>query len=319
MSEQQGRPSAGAVHLSIVSPVYRAEDCLDELVRRISAAASPLTDSFEIVLVNDGSPDNSWAVIERLAAKDPRVRGVALTRNFGQHHAITAGLRESRGEWVVVMDCDLQDRPEEIPRLYERAMEGNECVMARRVHRKDTAGKVAGSRLFYKVFNYLTDLHFDGTVANFSIISRRVANALTSMPESVRFYGGFLQWMGFANSFLDVQHDSRFAGESSYTFLRLLRFGSDIILAYSDKPLRICVTVGFGIAVVSVIAGIGYLIRALFFGIPVMGWASLIITLFFSTGAIIFTLGILGLYIARIFAEVKGRPHYLVRSRTFAA
>jgi dolichol-phosphate mannosyltransferase len=307
------------VHLSIVSPVYRAESCVEELVRRITASVAPITKDFEIVLVNDGSPDGSWPLIQQMAAADPRVRGVSLTRNFGQHTAITAGLRESRGDWVVVMDCDLQDRPEEIPRLYEKAMQGNECVMARRVRRRDRPTKILGSKIFYLVFNYLTDLHFDGTVANFSIISRRVANELTSMPESVRFYGGFLQWMGFANSYIDVQHDPRFAGESSYTFLKLLRFGGDIILAYSDRPLRLCVSAGFAIAVVSTIAGIASLIRAMFFGGTVIGWASLIITIFFSTGAIIFTLGILGLYIARIFTEVKGRPHYVVRSRTFTA
>jgi glycosyltransferase involved in cell wall biosynthesis len=248
------------------------------------------------------------------------VRGVKLARNFGQHQAITAGLRESRGAWVVVMDCDLQDRPEEIPRLYAKAHEGrgNECVLARRQDRKDMASKKFSSWAFYKIFNYLTDLQFDGTVANFSIISRRITNQLIQMPESVRFYGGFLQWMGFNDCFVDVPHDPRFAGKSSYTLIRLLRFSSDIILAYSDKPLRLCVMAGFGIASASIVGGMVFLLRALFYGYgaAVTGWASLIISIWFSTGAIIFTLGILGLYIARIFSEVKRRPHYVIRTRS---
>lgn len=313
-----GGPTSTPVHLSIVSPVYKAEACIEELCRRVSTAALSITQDYEIVLVDDGSPDRSWDLIQRITASDPHVRGVQLTRNFGQHQAITAGLREARGAWVVVMDCDLQDRPEEIPRLYAKAREGqgNECVLARRKDRQDFASKRFTSWAFFKIFNYLTDLKFDGTVANFSIISRRVADQLLQMPESVRFYGGFLQWMGFNNCFVDVPHDRRFAGQSSYTLIRLLRFSINIILAYSDKPLRLCVMAGFCIAGTSFIGGVIFLARALVYGSTVTGWASLIISTWFGIGAIIFTLGVLGLYIARVFSEVKRRPHFVIRTRS---
>lgn len=316
-STQQGNEPT-AMHLSIVSPVYKAEGCIEELCRRVSAAAADLTDRYEIVLIDDGSPDASWELIQRISAANPHVHGVKLSRNFGQHHAITAGLRESRGEWVVVMDCDLQDRPEEIPRLYARAHEapGSECVLARRSSRRDGTSKRFSSWAFYKIFNYLTDLHFDGSVANFSIISRRIANQLLEMRESVRFYGGFLQWMGFNDCFVDVQHDARHSGRSSYTLARLLRFSTEIILAYSDKPLRLCMLAGFGIALLSLMAGTLLLFRSLIYGSTVTGWASLIVSISFSSGAIIFTQGVLGLYIARIFSEVKMRPHYVIRERS---
>src|SRR5262249_46478137 len=152
-----------------------------------------------------------------LSRKDGRVRGLQLSRNFGQHNAITAGLHAARGDWAVIMDCDLQDRPEEIPRLYAKALEGYDCVLARRAVRRDRWTKRSTSWAFYKIFNYFTDMNYDGTVANFSIISRVVIDELNRMQESFRFYGGLLQWMGFEKAYVDVQHDPRTQGESAYT------------------------------------------------------------------------------------------------------
>jgi polyisoprenyl-phosphate glycosyltransferase len=302
--------------ISIVSPVYRAQSCLDELHKRLVASLSSITPDFEIVLVDDGSPDGSWVEVERIAAADLRVIGVQLARNFGQHHAISAGLREARGRWIVVMDCDLQDRPEEIPRLYEKAREGFDCVLARRSKRMDGWRKRFGSWVFYKLFNYLTDLNYDGTVANFSIVRRRVVDEMLRLDEATRFYGGFLAIVGFTRAFVDVQHDPRFSGSSAYTFVKLLRLGSNVILAHSNKPLRLCVQAGMLLSGVSFLAAIGYLVWTLVFGAAVMGWPTLIISVYLSAGAIIFTLGVLGLYIDRIFAEVKRRPVYVVRKRT---
>lgn len=302
--------------LSVVSPVYRAEACLHELHRRLVASLSTITDRFEIVLVEDGSPDQSWSIIEQIAAADPRVRGVQLARNFGQHHAISAGLAESRGKWVVVMDCDLQDRPEEIPALYARAREGFDCVLARRARRQDRWSKRLGSWAFYKIFNYLTDLNYDGSVANFSIVRRRVVDEMLRLGEATRFYGGFLAILGFKKAFIDVQHDPRFSGESSYTFMRLMRLASNVILAHSNKPLRLCIEAGMLLSGLSFLAAVGYFLHTLTHGTPVMGWPTLIISIYFSTGAIIFTLGVIGLYIDRIFAEVKRRPLYVIRRRT---
>jgi dolichol-phosphate mannosyltransferase len=307
------------IHLSVVIPVYHGADCLSELHRRLSASLESISSSYEIILVDDASPDASWSMIEKLAAKDDRVRGIQLTRNFGQHHAVTAGLQASRGDWVIVMDCDLQDRPEEIPRLYAKATtEGHACVMGRRIARKDRAFKRLQSWAFYKLFGYLTDLpYFDGSVSNFSISSRQVVDDVNRLGEAVRFYPGALFWLGYATAFIEVPHDPRFAGETSYTFAKLLRHSRNIILAHSTKPLQLCVTFGLAISIVAFVSGLFYLVWTLLYGTTVMGWPSLMISIYFSTGAIILTLGILGLYIGRIFVEVKGRPLFVVRRRTY--
>jgi glycosyltransferase involved in cell wall biosynthesis len=307
------------VHLSIVSPVYLAAGCLEELCRRVVAACGAITADFEIVLVDDSSPDDSWALVERLARNDPRIRGVQLARNFGQHHAVTAGLTAARGEWVVVMDCDLQDRPEEIPRLYEKATrEGHLCVMARRNNRSDSAMKRLQSRAFYRVLGYLADLReLDHTISNFSISHRQVIDDIERMGEAARFYPGFLFWLGYPTAFVDVAHDPRFEGRTSYTFAKLLRHSSNIILSYSSKPLTLCVVTGAIMSAAAFVTALFYMAYALAYGTSVMGWPSLMITILFSTGTIVLTLGVLGLYIGRILAEVKMRPLYVVRRQTF--
>jgi len=307
------------IDLSVVVPVYRGAPFLHELHRRLVATLEPLVGRFEIVLVEDGSPDESWSIIEDLARQDARVRGVALSRNFGQHHAITAGLRHARGQWIVVMDGDLQDPPEELPKLWAKAQEGHDCVLARRARRADASSKRLSSWLFYRVFNYLADLNYryDGTVANFSIVSRRVADALNSMGEAVRFYGGFLMWMGFSKAYVDVRHVRRSGGESGYTFFKLMKLAINIILAHSNKPLRLCVYAGLLLSTLAFVGGVVHVVRVLVRGSPVMGWTSLIVSVWFSTGAIILVLGMIGLYIDRIFTEVKHRPLYIVRKTTF--
>jgi dolichol-phosphate mannosyltransferase len=307
------------IDLSVVVPVYRGAPFLHELHRRLVASLTPLVARFEIVLVEDGGPDESWSIIEDLARQDPRVRGVALSRNFGQHHAITAGLRHARGQWIVVMDGDLQDPPEEIANLWAKAQQGHDCVLARRVRRDDASSKRLSSWLFYRVFNYLADLNYryDGTVANFSLISRRVADAINGMGEAVRFYGGFLMWMGFSKAYVDVRHVRRRGSESGYTFFKLMKLAANIILAHSNKPLRLCVYAGLLLSTLAFVGGVVHVARVVVHGSPVMGWTSLIVSVWFGTGAIILALGIIGLYVDRIFTEVKHRPLYIVRKTTF--
>jgi len=306
-----------AIHVSVVVPVYLGEPFMEELYLRIRDALAPITAQFELILVDDRGPDASWRIIKELSRKDARVRGLQLSRNFGQHNAIAAGLQMARGTWTVVMDCDLQDRPEEIPRLYAKAQEGYDCVLARRAVRRDRWTKRMTSWAFYKVFNYFTDLHYDGTVANFSIISRVVLDELNRVHESVRFYGGLLSWMGFDKAYVDVQHDPRSMGESAYTLGKLFQLGTNVILAHSAKPLRLCIGAGLALATAASLAVVLIVVRALMYGTPVAGWPTLIVSICFSTGAIVFTLGILGLYIERIFTQVKQRPVFIVRERTF--
>ncbi len=305
--------------ISIVVPVYRGESCLDELHRRLVAALEPIVPRFEIVLIEDCGPDHSWPRIRELAARDPRVRGVQFSRNFGQHRAITAGIDVARGDWIVVMDCDLQDRPEEIPRLYAAAQSGVDIVLARRQRRRDGLVKRATSAMFYAVFQYLTELNYDGSVGNFRIISRQVADSFRTVKEQMRFFGGIVTWLGYRVGSIDVQHDERFAGETSYTWRKLIELAAQTIVAHSDKPLRLAIRFGFLLAFGALAFGVWVIIRALRGGVQVSGWASLMVSIYFLSGVILGFMGILGLYLGRVFDEVKGRPLYVVRETTFGA
>ncbi len=305
------------VHISVVIPVYKAEHCLDELYRRLISALESVSPNFEIVLVEDCGGDNSWRAIEQLAAIDLRVRGMQFSRNFGQHYGITAGLDYCRGEWVVVMDCDLQDRPEEIPRLYAKAIEGYDIVLARRGARSDPLLKRVTSKLFYKIFSYLADLDYDGESGNFRIMSRKVVDNLCRMREQLRFFGGLVQWMGFPTSDIEVTHAERFSGKSTYTFSKLWKLATETIIAHSDKPLRLAVRFGFFMAFFSFCYGAFIFVRAIYHGSQIPGWNSLIVSLYFIGGIIIGILGILGIYLGKTFDQSKQRPLYIVRQTTF--
>ena len=300
-------------HISVIIPVYKAEECLDELYRRLTASLETLTADFEIVLVEDCGGDRSWPIILDLAQRDTRVKGIQFSRNFGQHYGITAGLDHCDGDWVVVMDCDLQDRPEEIPRLYAAALEGYDVVLARRGRRNDPLLKRCTSWLFYKIFSYLADMDYDGETGNFRIISRKVVESFRTMRERLRFFGGLVAWMGFPTFSIDVQHDERFAGQSTYTFGKLWKLASETIIAYSDKPLRLSIRFGFTISVLAFGYGSYIFYRALVHGAAITGWSSLIVSVYFLGGIIISILGILGVYLGKTFDESKRRPLYLVR------
>ena len=304
-------------HLSVVIPVYKAENCLDELYQRLRAALESITPDFEIVLIEDCGGDSSWQVIERLAATDKRVRGIQFSRNFGQHYGITAGLDHCNGDWVVVMDCDLQDRPEEIPRLYAKAQEGFDVVLARRGTRRDPPLKRMTSWLFYKTFSYLADIKYDGESGNFRIISRKVVTNLCQIREQLRFFGGLVQWMGFPTASIEVEHAKRFEGKSTYTYAKLWKLASETIIAHSDKPLRLAVRFGFLMAFFSFCYGTYILGRALIYGSAIPGWNSLIVSLYFIGGIIIAILGVLGIYLGKTFDETKKRPLYIIKQATF--
>lgn len=302
--------------ISVVIPVYKAESCLGELYRRLRASLQEITPEFEIIFVEDCGGDRSWEMIESLAATDPRVLGIQFSRNFGQHYGITAGLDHCNGEWVIVMDCDLQDRPEEIPRLYAKALEGYDIVLARRGRRSDPPLKRLTSWLYYLVFNYLADMNYDGETGNFRIISRKVVESFCSLRERLRFFGGLVAWLGYPTARLDVQHDERFSGKTTYTFRKLWKLATETIIAYSDKPLRLSIRFGFLISLLAFSYG-GYIFyRALVHGVAITGWSSLIVSVYFLGGVIISILGILGVYLGKTFDEAKQRPLYIIRRRT---
>lgn len=299
-------------HISIVSPVYNAEKILSELVLRIETSVEKITSDYEIILVEDCGPDKSWEKIEELSLNKPYLKGIKLSRNFGQHYAITCGLDHAKGEWIVVMDCDLQDQPEEICNLYAKAKEGYDIVFARRAIRNDTFFKKLSSLIFYRVFSYLSGVKQDGSIANFGIYSKKSINSVNKMRETMRAFSPMIKWVGFKSVAIDVKHSKRFDGSSSYNISKLLNLALDIAIAYSDKPLKLTIKLGLFISSFSFIFAFVSVIRYFLGYIDISGYASLIVSIWMLSGIIIFIMGILGLYISKIFEGVKKRPLYLI-------
>ena len=301
--------------ISIVSPVYGCAGCLEDLVERTRASLQNSGKSFEIILVDDASPDQAWGRIVELAAHDPAVRGLRLSRNFGQHPAISAGLREARGNVVVVMDCDLQDMPEEIPALLAAIDDGADIALAMRIDRQDSWLKRQGSRLFYAGLGWLTDSNYDHTTANFGAYTRNVVDAINAMPEADRFFPLLVRWVGFNTRKVAVTHAKREVGKSTYSLRSLLRLATQVVLSFSDKPLRLLVKAGMLFCVLA-FAVVAFAVKSYFEGeINVAGYTSIIASMWLIGGIIIISLGFTGLYIGRIFNQVKGRPSHIIATR----
>jgi polyisoprenyl-phosphate glycosyltransferase len=301
------------VHISVVVPLYRCHDCIVELHRRLVRSVSLITASFEIVLVNDGSPQNDWLVVRELAARDPRVKAINLSRNFGQHYAIAAGLDYAEGDWVVVMDGDLQDPPEEIARLYAKASEGHDIVFARKPRKSHGFLKRLTSRSFNWILGYLMDTQLDKSVTHFSIVSRNVVRNLRLFKERNRSYAFFVRWVGFDVAYADVEHHPRYAGTGSYTLGKLFTLAFETMVSQSNKPLHATITFGFICALFAFLYGTYQILRYLLRGYPLEGWTSLIVSIYFLGGLGFVALGVLGLYVGKIFEETKHRPLYVVK------
>ncbi|MDB4973968.1 MAG: glycosyltransferase [Myxococcaceae bacterium] len=301
----------------MVVPVYGCESCLRALYARLVATLTAITPDFEIILVDDRSPQLDWSVIRSLAEADPRVRGLRLCRNFGQHYAIAAGLQYAEGNWTVVMDCDLQDPPEEIAKLYRAALAGSPVVFSRRMNRKDAAAKRGLSRAFSKVHGLLGGFEVDSSIGNFSIISRRVVLQLRQFRERNRNYGMEVHWLGFATTYVDVEHAARHSGKSTYTLAKQLRHALTTVLSQSTRPLYASAGLGFVMALGAAIYTLHLTIRHLLHGQEVEGWTSVMVSLFFLFGVLIMNLGVLGLYLGSVFLELKQRPSFVVEQTTF--
>jgi dolichol-phosphate mannosyltransferase len=284
-----------------------------ELVSTIEKNVQTITDKYEIVLVDDGSPDNSWSVMTDIARNNPRIKVIKLSRNFGQHYAITSGLDHASGEWVVVMDCDLQDRPEEIKGMLDLAVQEKvKIILGQRIVRNDNIIKKWLSRIFYYMLSYLSGSVWDPTVANFGLYHRNVVDAIGNLREPIRFFPSMVKWVGFSMVKMPVKHSSREEGKSSYSLKKRLKLALDIILANSDKPLRIIVKLGMTISLGSALIGIFYIIKYITGDIQVLGFTSLFISIWFIGGIICSILGVIGLYIGKIFESAKRRPIYLI-------
>lgn len=303
------------VQISVISPVYEAAAIIPRLTEEITRNLSPLTDDFEIVLVEDGSRDDSWEAIRMACKRDSRIRGIQLSRNFGQHLAITAGLAEASGEWIVVMDCDLQDRPDQIPLLYNTALQGYDTVCAQRIHRNDPPLKKLASKLFYQVFSYLTGTEQDSSISNFGIYHRKVITSILSMQDANRYFPAMVQWVGYRRAKVPVLHATRFEGKTTYSLGKLMRLATNNILSFSDKPLSLIVFAGIAITGLSALTGSALLAGALLGWIRVPGYTSILVSIWLTAGLMIFMLGVVGLYVGKTHERAKMRPYYLVGER----
>lgn len=303
------------IEISVVSPVYNADDCLDELVRQIVLAVEPLTPHFEIVLVDDGSRDKSWAGIVALSRIDSRVRGLKLSRNFGQHNALTAGLAAARGEVVITLDCDLQDDPAHIPTLLNEYKKGFDIVHASKQVRQYDVIRNLGSKVFCWFFNTVVGSEYvrlRTDVGTYAVLSRRVVNAFLAAKEPHAYFVNVLGWLGFSRTLVPVPHSSRFAGKSGYSFGRLLRFAFDESVSQSDALLYGGAKFG---AVISGAAVLGASLAYLSPGSLTMG--SLIYFLFLSvtfvTGVIIGSIALVGIHLSKNLEKLKKRPHFVIQ------
>lgn len=298
--------------LSIVSPVYRAEMFVDKLVSEIQKVCLSLNVDFEIILVDDRSPDQSWQKMKQLSASNPEVTSIRLSKNFGQHPAIMAGLSHAKGEWIIVMDCDLQDQPKVIADLYSKALQGFDIVLARRLQRQDSFLKKLSSKIFSKVYGFFTDTKYDNEIANFGIYNKKVVGSILQVSDYIKFFPLFVNFVGFNSTSIPVEHAARDSGGSSYTIGKLISLAFNSIISFSNKPLKIFVKFGLIISALSFIVGAYYIYEALTHRIEVIGFTSIIVSIWFLSGVIITTIGITGIYVGKIFDQTKNRPVFII-------
>ena len=308
--------------ISVVVPALNEQESIGELHRRVLAAAAHWGDDYELIIVDDGSTDDTFAILEQLATKDPKLKVVSLTRNFGHQAAVTAGLHHARGSIVCVLDADLQDPPEEILPFINRVREGMDVVYAIRRKRKEGPFKRASYFLYYRILRRVATLDIPLDAGDFCVMNAEVVRAINALPERNRFVRGLRTWVGYRQEGMAYERSARFAGEAKYTFFRLLRLGMDGIVNFSYRPLQLIMLLGMTVGVLAFALGILVLVQYLgnytvlgYNPRHSRGWTSLALTLLFSSAVQLFCLGILGEYIGRLFDEAKRRPVYLVRHR----
>lgn len=300
------------VEISVVVPVYGCDECLHALHERLTRSVAPLDSSYEFVFVDDRSPDGSWETLREIAAGDEHVRLVRLSRNFGQHPAITAGLAQATGRWVVVTDCDLEDPPEEIPRLYAKAQEGYDTVLSRRKRRRQSPFRRFTAYAYRRLANFLAGADLYPDLTNLSIVSRKVVDAFLELRDLDRQYLLILLWLGFEHTTIEVEQEPRHAGRSAYKFSELVRVALDGIFFQTATLLRWVIYGGFAIAFVGVVAAGSLIAYSYAAHNPPPGWASLGVLVMLLSGVIVISTGVTGLYVGKVFGQVKGRPLYVV-------
>lgn len=299
--------------LDIIIPVFGSPNSLRPLVSSICESLSSDEFNFKIILVNDSCPFGSGVIVDSLSTQHHFIQGVHLIRNFGQHAAIAAGLTLSSADWVVVMDCDLQDNPKYITSFFEEAFAKKvDVVLAHRTERKVSFLKRMQSQLFHFFMTNFIGFKTKSTVGNFGLYSKRVIHSINSLGDKSRPFPYLVQWLGYPASKVEVMQDKRFEGHSSYSLSKLVQLSLDIAIGFSDRPLKIAVFTGFIISLISTVFACYFMMRYFTLAIAPSGWTSLIVTVFLSTGAMMFTLGIVGLYVGKCFEQTKNRPVFVI-------
>jgi glycosyltransferase involved in cell wall biosynthesis len=301
--------------ISIVSPVYQAAGNISQLVSQIMIEISQLTDQFEIILVEDGSTDTSWDEILASCKGSDKVKGLKLSRNFGQHYAVTAGLEFAQGDIIIIMDCDLQDDPAAVKELYAAHLLGNDIVFTKRINRKQSLYKLVTAKIFNLLFRFFSDRRYDVNTGSMVLFTSRIKNIFLELKDKDRLYIQLLKWIGFKQAYVSVEHKPRFSGYSSYNFLRLLNLAVQGWTSHSDKLLRLSVYGGFALSAITLLISIGIIILYFVKGFQ-PGWPSLFIAIIFSTGLVLMSIGIAGIYIGKIFEQTKDRPLYIVERKS---
>ena len=299
--------------LSIIIPVHNETGNLPELYERLTAVLAELALSYEVIVIDDGSTDGSLELLRGLHARNPRVKVLNLARNFGHQVAISAGLDYARGDGIVMMDADLQDPPEVIPDFVKKWNEGYHVVYGTRRERKENVLKRTAYSFFYRLLRQVSAVEIPLDSGDFSLVDRRVADVMRSMPERARFVRGLRSWVGFRQIGIEYPRSSRLSGEPKYTFSKLMKLALDGLLSFSMLPLRLAAYVGLSIAAVSFLAAMYYLWGRLMSDKTIPGFATTIIVVLFLGGVQLVTLGIVGEYVGRIYEEIKARPLYVVR------
>ncbi len=299
--------------ISIVIPVFNEEENITFLHGVLKEVLDENFEQYEIIFADDGSRDATFEKILALNQKDPFVKGLSFSRNFGHQAALFAGLSKAKGDIIVTMDGDMQHPPEMIPVLYQKYLEGYDIVNTRRLDADDTGiVKKITSKWYYKLINYLSDVPIEPAAADFRLMTNKAVQALNNMPERHRFTRGLVGWMGFKQAIVDYKAKKRHAGTTKYTFGKMLRFGLDGIVSFSVKPLRIAFYVGFIVSLLSMVYALFAIIKFLN-DETVAGWTSILVSVLFLGGMTLLSLGVIGEYIARIFNEVRRRPMYFIK------
>jgi glycosyltransferase involved in cell wall biosynthesis len=302
-----------AVRHSVVIPVFNEEENIPELYQRLTAVMQGLRSPYEIILVDDGSKDRSFPMMKALHEQDPRVKALKLSRNFGHHLALTAGIDYAKGEAVILMDADLQDQPEEIPKLVEKFNEGYDVAYGIRKNRKESLTRRIAASLFMAIMNRVAGSGHFATGGVFRVMSHQVRDELQQCRETSRFITGLVGWLGFDQVGVEVEHGARYAGQTKYSLWRLIKLSLNTITSFSYLPLQLASYLGLLTAVIAVSWGAYIIYRWIFFGVPVAGFTSMIVAILFLGSVQLIVLGLIGEYVGRIFTESQGRPLYVVR------